>query len=291
MQGNHWLSLAKIRTAEFPVRSLSIPSYSTSLAPLPFLHQLPYFCHSMNASHSLARQMRCGMNAVAEKVRAVRDLVQQRGIQTQLFSVAVGCGIPDLQGIYDIHSGLVLLRQGPFTWREPALMMVTSGESRLWAALFRQERGKAELALLDGRAISLVGGITPEDVVQLTVAMQPTLPGESVLTLTLHANPDVVVEPFLRRLDADFSERCRSLLGLSQWPLVFPERYFWEDGKPRNTCRPWHLCHSSAATREEPLCCNILTRRCQRVVLAKTAFATVRGAGSAPHPPGGDDTQ
>jgi hypothetical protein len=231
------------------------------------------------------------MGAVAERVRAVRDLLQSCAIQTRLFSVAVGCGIPDLQGISDILSGLVLLRQGPFTWRQPALITVTSGESLLWAAMLRQQRRTAELALLGGRAIPLVGAITPEDVVQLAVAMRPGLPGNSVLTLTLYATPDVVVEPFLRRLDADFAERCRSILGLSQWPMVFPERYFWEDGKPRNTCRPWHLCPSSAATREEPLCCNILTRKCQRVVLAKTAFATAAGAGSAPRPPGGGDTR
>ena len=140
--------------------------------------------------------------------------------------MAIGCGIPDLQGISDILSGLVLLRPGPFTWREPALITVSSGESLLWAALFRQERRTAELALLDGRAIPLVGGITPEDVVQLAVAMRPGLPGDSVLTLTLYATPDVVVEPFLRRLDADFAERCRSILGLAQWPLVFPEEVF-----------------------------------------------------------------
>jgi len=231
------------------------------------------------------------MKAVAERVKTVRDLVRSRGRETRLFSVAIGCGIADLQWISDILSGLVLLRPGPFTWREPALMTVSSGESLLWAALLRQERSKAELALLDGRAIPLVGAITPEDVVQLAVAMQPGLPGDSVLTLTLYATPDVVVEPFLRRLDPDFAKRCRSLLGLAKWPLVFPERYFWEDGKPRNTCRPWNLCHSSPATREEPLCCNILTRRCQRVVLAKTAFAAAAGAESAPRPRGGDDTQ
>jgi len=71
------------------------------------------------------------MNAVAERVRAVRDLLQSRGMQTRLFSIAVGCGISDLQGISDILSGLVLLRPRPFTWREPALMTVSSGESLL----------------------------------------------------------------------------------------------------------------------------------------------------------------
>ena len=120
------------------------------------------------------------MNAVAEKMRAVRDLLQSRGRKTQLFSVAVGCDIPDLQGIYDILSGLVLLRPGPFTWREPALITITSGESLLWAAMFRQERRTAELALLEGRGIPLVGGITPEDMVQLAVAMRPGLPEDSV---------------------------------------------------------------------------------------------------------------
>ena len=231
------------------------------------------------------------MNAVAEKVRAVRDLVQSRATKTRLFSVAIGSGIPDLHGISDILSGLVLLRPGPFTWREPALITVSSGESLLWAAILRQERRKAELALLDGGGLPLVGGITPEDVVQLAVAMLPGLPGDSVLTLTLHANPNVVVEPFLRQLDANFTERCRSILGLAQWPLVFPQGYFWEEGRPRNTCRHWHLCLSSPETRHEPACCNILTRKCQRVVLAKTAFATAADAGSAPRPPGGGDRQ
>ena len=204
------------------------------------------------------------MKSVGELKQAVRERLKQLNVQVAYHSLLAATGVA-LVGVRDVVSSLIEIagysRRKRKRWSGSRTAAERPGDRSGGAG------DSLCLNVSDEFEIGLEGGITPETIVRLALS-ELDYGAETVVSLTLFADPALQLSPKLVLLDAKFPQRAVALSGQS-WPMIFPRHHFLdEEDRPRNTCQGWAMGSGQPVLVNDYRAlrgCNLFLRRCQMV--------------------------
>ncbi len=182
------------------------------------------------------------MDVVSDLKQKIYAATREGKLSGQRRSFCSATNIP-LVGIKDIVSSVYDVK-GVFDNERCALVWVENGlGDGLGVALTCPPGpdGWKDMSLTVGNkfSVSLNGGLTPEMMVRLALS-ELKFARESVVGLTLFADPDLKISPRLFLKDREFEQRVVALRNRA-WPAIFPKRCYEVGIRPNRLHNAWAM--------------------------------------------------